>query len=56
MRIRKCFLYTVSFTEKALVAKNISPKLNKMLKSIIKCINAIKSNAKSERTPFQAIL
>lgn len=32
-----------------LVAKNISPVLNEVLKSIIKCINSIKANAKCER-------
>ncbi|XP_071042039.1 SCAN domain-containing protein 3-like [Parasteatoda tepidariorum] len=32
-----------------LVAKNISPVLNEILHSVIKCINAIKANAKCER-------
>lgn len=32
-----------------LVSKNISPVLNEVLKSVIKCINAIKANAKCER-------
>ena len=32
-----------------LVAKNIFPELNKKLKSVIKCINATKANAKCER-------
>ena len=32
-----------------LVAKNISPELNTILKSVMKCINAIKANAKCER-------
>lgn len=32
-----------------LVAKNVSPVLNDIIKSVIKCINAIKANAKCER-------
>ena len=32
-----------------LVAKNISPELNTVLKSVMKCINPIKTNAKCER-------
>lgn len=32
-----------------LVAKHISPVLNDVLKSAIKCINTIKANAKTER-------
>ena len=32
-----------------LVSKKISPVLNEVLRSVIKCINAIKSNAKCER-------
>ena len=32
-----------------LVAKNISPEFNTVLKSVMKCINAIKANAKCER-------
>ncbi|XP_071035323.1 protein FAM200A-like [Parasteatoda tepidariorum] len=32
-----------------LIAKNISPVLNDVLHSVIKCINAIKTNAKCER-------
>ncbi|GFV47753.1 SCAN domain-containing protein 3 [Trichonephila clavipes] len=32
-----------------LVAKNITPVLNEVLRSVIKCINYIKANAKSER-------
>ncbi|GFS82033.1 hypothetical protein TNCV_1790981 [Trichonephila clavipes] len=31
-----------------LVAKNITPVLNEVLRSVIKCINYIKANAKSE--------
>lgn len=34
---------------KNLVAKNISPVLNEVLHSVIKCINAIKANTKCER-------
>ena len=32
-----------------MLAKFISPVLNELLNSVIKCINAIKSNAKCER-------
>lgn len=32
-----------------LVAKNISPHLNEVMKKVIKCINSIKANAKCER-------
>ena len=32
-----------------LVAKNISPQLNIVMKAVIKCINLIKVNAKTER-------
>ena len=32
-----------------LVAKNITPVLNEVLRSVIKCINSIKANAKCER-------
>ncbi|XP_014776189.1 uncharacterized protein LOC106873372 [Octopus bimaculoides] len=32
-----------------LASKNMSPVLNEVLKSVIKCINAIKANAKCER-------
>ena len=39
-----CIIY-----RKNLVANNSSTKLNKVLKSVIKCINALKTNAKSER-------
>ncbi|CAB4061359.1 unnamed protein product [Lepeophtheirus salmonis] len=35
-----------------LVAKNITPPLNEVLPSVIKCINAIKASAKCER-PFK---
>uniref|UniRef100_A0A0L8GMG0 DUF4371 domain-containing protein n=1 Tax=Octopus bimaculoides TaxID=37653 RepID=A0A0L8GMG0_OCTBM len=33
----------------SLVSKNMSPVLNEVLKSVIKCVNAIKTNAKCER-------
>ena len=54
MRIQKYFLCIVLFIVKidkldSLIAKNISPVLNEVLNSVIKCINAIKAFAKCER-------
>jgi len=33
----------------SLVAKNVVPKLHEILHSVIKCVNFIKANAKTER-------